>query len=89
MNQTDRLKKIRDLFNEVLSSDVDGKHDIGFYAPSDLDPDPFVKVLLGRSTEDDGVEVVAHLRYDSDTGRWNFHEGDLERVPSLYDGGVE
>jgi len=73
----DKLQKIRDLFNEVV--EADGNYDVGFYTPSLLDPDQSVTVMLGKYNEErSDVDVLAHLKYDDDTRRWNYFEGDVE-----------
>lgn len=75
----DKLKQIRDLFNEVVSSSEDGEYDVGFWVPGPLEPDPYVVVMLGKYNENrSDVDVLAHLKYDDDTRRWNYFEGDVE-----------
>ena len=75
----DKLKQLRDLFNEVVSFKEDGEYDIGFYTPAPYAEDPYVKVMLGKYNEDrSDVDVLAYLDFDPDTRRWNYYEGDVE-----------
>ena len=74
----DKLKQIRDLMNEVVSFSGDGEYDVGFWVPGPLDPEQHIVVMLGRYNENrSDVDVLAHLKYDDDTGRWNYFEGDF------------
>ena len=73
----DKLQKIRDLFNEVVAAD--GNYDVGFYTPGPFDLNQHVAVMLGKYNEErSDVDVLAHLKYDDDTRRWNYFEGDVE-----------
>lgn len=70
----DKLRQVRDLLNEILSETRE-TYDVGFYVPHTSE-DPYVMVLLGMFTGPQDVEVLAHLRFDEDTERWNYFEGD-------------